>query len=243
MTLTAKFEGTSPFNNSTKIFRIIPLNETIYVEWFKKGIAKIEIPVNVAIKTITGILPELLKEECNFEEVLLKAYNSKSKERLLAFYISYNGGEALIQKEGAGIKRVKKQRKKINNEEIVEDVLRITTTERMLFKNSEAHKLWDNYKKEMSTKAYGVKVYEFAERFAKYMQHVKRRDGQEIKDIAGITSCQVDLDGINTSMYFLAIEMLGKCWVHGEELLLWHKRRCEERGLQIANSNLLTNAS
>lgn len=67
---------------------------------------------------------------------------------------------------------------------------------------------------------YGLECFNFAERWANVMEK-KMAKGEKLENIAKQTSYDV-ADGITGFMYGMAVSILSKCWIHGEQLRKWH---------------------
>ena len=64
-------------------------------------------------------------------------------------------------------------------------------------------------------------VFRFAERWADLMEE-RIESGERLEDIAKETSHKADTEGITGFMYVVAVNILSRCWVYGEELRKWH---------------------
>lgn len=71
---------------------------------------------------------------------------------------------------------------------------------------------------------YSMKIVEFAERWA-YMMEVKISEGCKLEDIAGELFYDVDIDGVTSQMYDIAVVFLVKHWIYGEDLKNWHNKK------------------
>ena len=72
-----------------------------------------------------------------------------------------------------------------------------------------------------NTDSYGGGVIAFAERWADLMEK-KIAGGENLADIAKMTSHEADADGITGFMYGCAVSILAQVWRHGEALRRWH---------------------
>ena len=68
---------------------------------------------------------------------------------------------------------------------------------------------------------YERRCFTYAECWAELMEDLITKDNL-IRDIAKETSRIADTDGITGFMYGMAVSILSKCWIHGEELRIWH---------------------
>jgi hypothetical protein len=69
--------------------------------------------------------------------------------------------------------------------------------------------------------SYGRGIFEFAERWARLMQ-ARIASGERLEDIADDTSSTANIDDITGFMYGAAVMELSACWIHGEQLRVWH---------------------
>jgi len=69
--------------------------------------------------------------------------------------------------------------------------------------------------------SYGGGVYHFAEQWANLMEDEISK-GKALKEIAKEASHKADTEGITGFMYGCAVSILSKCWIHGEQLRIWH---------------------
>lgn len=74
-----------------------------------------------------------------------------------------------------------------------------------------------------SKDGYSAGVIDYADRWARLMQ-VRMAAGAELAAIAKDASHDADVDGITGSMYGCAVQGLGRFWVHGEQLRVWHNK-------------------
>ena len=68
---------------------------------------------------------------------------------------------------------------------------------------------------------YGKACFTYAKRWADLMEEAIN-SGFEIKDVAEKTSHEADEEGITGFMYGMAVSILSKTWLYGEELRIWH---------------------
>lgn len=88
----------------------------------------------------------------------------------------------------------------------------------MQFKNK---KLWDECVKKNQDDDFGKGLLTYAERWADLMEVEIKRD-IPLEQIAKQTSRDADTEGISGWMYGKAVDILAQCWVHGEQLRVWH---------------------
>jgi len=68
---------------------------------------------------------------------------------------------------------------------------------------------------------YSARVVRYAEEWGRLMQ-TRIANGESVAQCAHELSRLADDDGITGFMYGCAVQMLVRCWKHGEELRLWH---------------------
>ena len=68
---------------------------------------------------------------------------------------------------------------------------------------------------------YGLACFTYANKWGRLMQ-LEMENGKNLADIAQTTSHEANDEGITGAMYGMAVIILTKCWVHGEELRRWH---------------------
>ena len=93
--------------------------------------------------------------------------------------------------------------------------------------------------REINNDPYGKASLDYAEGWAKLMQ-IEIANGNELKDIAERTSFELNFLGITGFMYGCAVDILSKCWVHGEELRKWHNKGYGHDGDGVVNPAILT---
>lgn len=80
---------------------------------------------------------------------------------------------------------------------------------------------WDEAIRINGAEESGRATITFAHRWANAMEAAMRA-GEPLEACAKRTSVAANVDGISDYMYGLAVELLVQCWVHGEQLRLWH---------------------
>ena len=90
----------------------------------------------------------------------------------------------------------------------------------MELKNKEA---WDETVK-INDDPYGSATVKYAEMWAMLMEEAVAR-GFTLEEIAKETSSEADTEGITGNMYGAAVRILAECWVHGEQLRIWHNEQ------------------
>lgn len=74
---------------------------------------------------------------------------------------------------------------------------------------------------ELNQDPYGKGVVTYAERWARLMQ-MEIAQGKALKHVAGATSYEADLEGMSGFSYGMAVSILSKVWIHGDQLRRWH---------------------
>ena len=72
-----------------------------------------------------------------------------------------------------------------------------------------------------NTDPYGGECFRYAEAWAELLE-AKLAQGLALADFASAASHEADTSGITGFMHGMALGILAKCWVHGEELRRWH---------------------
>ena len=98
-------------------------------------------------------------------------------------------------------------------------------------------KVYEDWKAKQKD-GYGQAVFRYAERWADMMED-KISKGEEIKDVADKLSHDADTEGTGF-MYGMAVNILTKCWKHGEELRKWHNKEYDYEGDGVVNPAILT---
>lgn len=94
--------------------------------------------------------------------------------------------------------------------------------------------------KNVNTDPYGDCIFRFAENWAERME-TEIDNGAKIYDIAEKTSQKADDDcgGITGFMYGAAVNILSKCWIHGEALKKWHNKKYDYDGEGVVNPAII----
>jgi hypothetical protein len=61
-----------------------------------------------------------------------------------------------------------------------------------------------------------------------------------LREIAEPTSFELGFLGITGFMYGAAVQILSKCWKHGEDLRKWHNNEYGHEGEGVVNPAILT---
>lgn len=89
-----------------------------------------------------------------------------------------------------------------------------------------------------NTDPYGAAIFRYAEKWADSMEKEMIK-GNSVKDVAKKASREADNEGITGFMYGAAVNILSKCWIHGEELRIWHNDVYGHTGDGIVNPAIL----
>jgi len=68
-------------------------------------------------------------------------------------------------------------------------------------------------------------IVDYSERWARLMQ-MRLINAETLEDIAQETSHEANIDGVSITMHFHAVWLLSGSWKYGEELRLWHNKKC-----------------
>jgi hypothetical protein len=79
---------------------------------------------------------------------------------------------------------------------------------------------------DVNVDGYGGRVVRYAEEWGRLMQ-VRIEGGETVAECAEELSRLADDDGITGFMYGCAVQMLAKCWKHGEALRRWHNKEAQ----------------
>lgn len=81
--------------------------------------------------------------------------------------------------------------------------------------------LWDSLIEKNKDEPYGARILSYAKDWADLMEK-DMAAGHTLEWVAEEASTVADTDGITLNMYGMAVSILSKAWVHGEELRVWH---------------------
>ena len=182
-----------------------------------------------------GVILTVSKENADKDRIYkdwnasMEANAEKNRLEHEAWLKTPEGQEYLAQK------KAKAERKKA----VEAEVLRIDETTEMEFKDEESKKVWDSIVEVNSKNSYGMCVVKYARRWAKCMQKLIA-EGKSVMEIAEQTSGDCDIEGITGFMYGWTVDVLAKCWKHGEELRKWHNKYYGYEGDGVANPAVLT---
>ena len=113
----------------------------------------------------------------------------------------------------------------VRKEAVRNDAISVGESTELLFKDEEAKKNWEQYVEVNSKDGYSYGVVTYAERWAKYMQHLMKKHNKNVAQIADNASHASDVEGITGFMYGCAVSVLSQCWKYGDELRRWHNKK------------------
>ena len=93
--------------------------------------------------------------------------------------------------------------------------------------------------KEINSDPYGSAGIRYAENWAVLMENEMAK-GKTVADVADETSRLADTEGITGFMYGCAVSLLARCWIHGEELRIWHNKEYNYEGKGVVNPAIIT---
>lgn len=96
---------------------------------------------------------------------------------------------------------------------------------------------WQTYVTANADDGYGAACVRYAEMWARLMQ-LEVVNGASVEDVAEATSHEADIEGITGFMYGVAVLMLSRSWIHGDQLRRWHNLKT-----QIGNEGERANES
>ena len=154
----------------------------------------------------------------------IKEYSEETKKELEKRTIeSEEKYEAEMKKY-----REKEEKKKLSfNEKIENEVFECAD-----------EKLMNTYE-EKNKDPYGGRCVSYAKEWARAMQF-EMKQGKKLVEIAESTSHDADYDGITGFMYGAAVNILSKCWKHGEQLRKWHNKEYNQEGDGVVNPAVVT---
>lgn len=79
---------------------------------------------------------------------------------------------------------------------------------------------------EANKDGYGAAVIRYAEKWARLMEG-RMEHGDTLENCADEASSIADDEGITGFMYGCAVSILSQCWIHGEQLRLWHNLKTQ----------------
>jgi hypothetical protein len=86
--------------------------------------------------------------------------------------------------------------------------------------------IYADWKAKNQNDAYSARIFSYAETWADLMElHIG--EGKKLEDIADKQSHEADTDGITGFMYGAAVSILSQCWLHGEQLRIWHNLKTQ----------------
>jgi len=86
------------------------------------------------------------------------------------------------------------------------------------WRDAAAYEAW----KAKNVDGYSRGCFTYAETWARLME-ARILAGQTVGECAGHTSHIADVEGITGAMHGFAVGILRECWIHGDDLLAWHR--------------------
>ena len=93
--------------------------------------------------------------------------------------------------------------------------------------------------KDKNADGYGRACFDYAEDWAKLMQ-IEIAKGKTVAECAGDLEKLISFHGITGFQYGMVINILAKCWKHGEELRVWHNKEYGQEGEGVVNPAIMT---
>ena len=121
------------------------------------------------------------------------------------------------------LKHAKELKAEYRQKEVEEKIKVIAQQTEMEFKDEAAKARWEEIVEMNSHDGYSESTCEYAEYWAKFMQHLMK-DGAELTKIAKETSRAADMFGMSGFTYGYAVSILCECWKYGDELRRWHNK-------------------
>ena len=140
-----------------------------------------------------------------------------------------------LQERNARIEADRIEREKKRTQQLADLELKIGDS-KMAITDQEA---WDKGYEVNSKDGYGKMIFEYADRWARLMQHYVH-EGEQISECAEKASHEADTDGITGFMYGAAVHILAQTWVHGEQLRQWHNAQYDHKGSGTVNPAIMT---
>lgn len=173
----------------------------------------------IGIQFVFNGVTILVTKENADKEKICKAYHEgleAEAERRRVEFEAYKKTDEYRKKRAIQLKRA------VRKETVQNDSISVGESTELLFKDEEAKKNWEQYVEVNSKDSYSYGVVTYAERWAKYMQHLMDKHNKNVAEIANNASCASDVEGITGYMYGCAVAVLASCWKYGDELRKWH---------------------
>ncbi len=258
--------GTSRFDEH--IYTFATEHGKIYVESFQNGVATLYLLCGMTMDTLAIVVEGCFEDSC-FEEELQYAFKSKDSLVAIDFKFNDvdmhvtkedSNHEQILETYHEGFKAVcERQRKeweeytktpeyqKKHAEEMAEqrrinalrdEAKKIDETTEMEFSDDGE----SNWKQAVAanTDGYGRAIIKFAQRWAKYMQYLMKKDGKTVAEVAQEASTISDIEGMSGFSFGCAVSTLVSCWKYGEDLRKWHNGEWGYEGDGVVNPAILT---
>lgn len=100
----------------------------------------------------------------------------------------------------------------------------------MNIKDEKVYQDWKDKNKD----EYGACIFRYTEKWADLME-AEIDKGNALEKVAQDTSHTADTEGITGNMYGMAVHVLSICWIHGEQLRVWHNKKYGQEGEGTVN--------
>lgn len=233
-------------------FRCTNTNTGFRLTGFENGVATIDAGLGNTIGEFISLVVGCFDEDSNFMSELGKIYQFEGNMELSGICFSFNGAKILVTKDFLDKDRIYRKwlaamekpyeeddsykktfeylrkcarmlKARMRARVVEENAMKAVEQEELCFKNEESKKIWEQWVEDFTYEGYTHSTVYRAERWAKYMQYLKKKHNVELKYVAyksfDIVNCRED----NRDGYEIVM-ILSKCWIHGEELSEWHKK-------------------
>lgn len=214
----------------------------------KTGLRHIETCIEEALLEVY-LSREIIAFEFNGKIILLDK-DSKKDLVLRDFYTSFDIGWRVIGPEydeeysdelKKAIEEAKEEKRIKREKEDEEYRIKQDAKKDSFFKEIEGEEIdliqsIDEYKQK-NKDPYGARCVSYAEEWARLMQ-VRMKD-KPLAEVYDKASHDADYDGITGFMYGMAVNILSKCWRHGEELRKLHNKEYGHHGEGVVNPAII----
>lgn len=214
---------------------------------FENGVATVEPELSSDIREFISNIVGCLNEESNFISEIRKVYHFEEIVELQGILFIANGAKVLVTKDFMDEERVfrkwraamekpseedysfkslrrrAKMLKAIMRAEVVEEnAIKAVKQEELCFKDEEAKKIWEQWVDDYTSEGYTHSIVSKTERWAKYMQYLKKKHNVDLKYVAEVAFDVINIRDDKSDGYEMVM-ILEKCWIYGEELNKWFK--------------------
>jgi hypothetical protein len=187
--------------------------EGICGEYITKFCERLVVAANTSGAAVTGRFNEvdLVAEPGGDAGALAQRYTDESRRR----YEEYLASDLYRQRMEEA--RLAEERRRATHAAAIADA-----EARNVFwptwRDVAAYESW----KAKNVDGYSRGCFTYAETWARLME-ARILAGQTVAECAGPTSRIADVDGITGAMHGFAVGILKECWIHGDDLLAWHR--------------------